>query len=107
LCYEYRKIEENQSKHELRRLTEMRKFLPYKASAGHDKESVMGPTISVCRKGKDVYLTLAGNFQTTSSQQMLQALRQLVMTMLKCTAPESPVAYSFKTHGKVNLGKTG
>jgi hypothetical protein len=85
----------------------MRVFLPYNAPAGDDKESVMGPTISVCRKGSDVYLTLAGNFQTTSSQQMLQALRQLVMTMLKCTAPESPVAYSFKTHGKVNLGQTG
>jgi hypothetical protein len=65
----------------------------------------MEPTISVRRKGEDVYLTLEGDFETNSSQLTLQAMRQLVMTMLKCTVPESPVAYIFKTHGKVNLKK--
>jgi hypothetical protein len=65
----------------------------------------MEPTISVCRKGDEVYLTLEGNFYDASSQLMLQAMRRMVMTMLKCTAPESPVAYTFKTHGKVNLKK--
>jgi hypothetical protein len=63
----------------------------------------MEPTISVYRKGEDVYLTLEGDFETTSSQMTLQAMRQLVMTMLKCRAPESSVAYTFKTHAKVNM----
>jgi len=80
---------------------------PINALAGHDKEGVMGPTISVCRKGDEVYLTLEGDFHNSSSQLMLQALRKLMTTMLKCTAPESPVAYSFKTRCKVNLKNTG
>ena len=67
----------------------------------------MGPTVSVCRKGDDLYLTLEGDFNHTSSQQLLQSLRKLMMTSLKCAAPDSPVAFSFKTHGKVERKKTG
>jgi hypothetical protein len=65
----------------------------------------MGPTISVYRKGDDVYLTLVGDFDNTSSQQILHTLRKLVLTSLKCAAPDSPVAFTFKTHGKVNFKK--
>ena len=72
-----------------------------------EKERVMKPTISVCRKGDDLYLTLEGDFNHISSQQLLTALRKLVGTSLKCFAADSPVAFSFKTHGKVNLKKTG
>lgn len=67
----------------------------------------MEPTISVCRKGDDLYLTLEGDFNHISSQQLLQALRKLVGTSLKCFAADSPAAFSFKTHGKVDRKKTG
>jgi hypothetical protein len=66
----------------------------------------MTPTISVCRKGDDLYLTLEGDFNHISSQQLLLALRKLVGTSLKCFAADSPVAFSFKTHGKVDHKKT-
>ena len=66
----------------------------------------MGPTVSVCRKGEDLYLTLEGDFNHISSQQLLQALRKLVSTSLKCFAPDSPAAFTFKTHGKVDPKKT-
>jgi hypothetical protein len=61
----------------------------------------MEPTVSVCRKGEDLYLTLEGNFNHVSSQELLQALRKLVGTSLKCFAVDSPVAFTFRTHGKV------
>jgi hypothetical protein len=76
------------------------------AAAGPGKESVMQPTVSVCRKGDDLYLTLEGDFNHISSQQLLLALRKLVGTSLKCFAADSPVAFSFKTHGKVDHKKT-
>jgi hypothetical protein len=66
----------------------------------------MKPTISVCRKGDDLYLTLEGDFNHISSQQLLQALRKLVGTSLKCFDADSPVAFSFRTHGKVDHKKT-
>ena len=66
----------------------------------------MRPTVSVCRKGDNLYLTLEGNFDHISSQQLLQALRKLVMTSLKCFAADSPVGFTFKTHGKVDHKKT-
>jgi hypothetical protein len=72
----------------------------------HEEESVMKPTVSVCRKGDDLYLTLEGDFNHISSQQLLQALRKLVGTSLKCFDADSPVAFSFKTHGKVDHKKT-
>ena len=66
----------------------------------------MRPTVSVCRKGEDLYLTLEGDFNHISSQQLLQALRKLVATSLKCFAADSPAAFTFKTHGKVDPKKT-
>ncbi|MFA5183679.1 MAG: hypothetical protein WC405_20410 [Syntrophales bacterium] len=66
----------------------------------------MEPTISVCRKGDDIYLTLEGILNMTSSQQLFQALRRVVMTSLKCAAPESQVAFTFKTHSKVDPSRT-
>jgi hypothetical protein len=76
------------------------------AASGHEEERVMKPTVSVCRKGDDLYLTLEGNFNHISSQQLLQALRKLVGTSLKCFDADSPVAFSFKTRGKVDHKKT-
>jgi hypothetical protein len=65
----------------------------------------MGPRISVYRKGDEVYLTLVGDFDNTSSRQILHTMRQLMLTSLKCTAPNAPVAFTLKTRGKVNLKK--
>ena len=76
------------------------------AALGHKKESVMSPTVSVCRKGDNLYLTLEGDFSNISSQELLQALKKLVGTSLKCFAADSPVAFSFKTRGKVDHEKT-
>jgi hypothetical protein len=65
----------------------------------------MGPRISVYRKGDEVYLTLAGNVDSSSSRQILRTMRQMIMTSLKCTVPNAPVAFTLKTRGKVNLRK--
>ena len=70
-----------------------------------DKESVMGPKVSVCRKGDDIFLSIEGEFNNESSQELLSIVRQLLITSLKCAAPGSQVTYSLKTHGKVNLEK--
>ena len=67
----------------------------------------MEPTISVCRKGENLYLTLEGDFNHLSSQQLLHALKKLVGTSLKCFAADSPAAFSFRTHGKVDPKKAG
>ena len=66
----------------------------------------MKPTVSICRKGSDLYLTLEGDYNHISSQELLQAVRKLVVTSLKCFSADSPVAFSFKTHGKVDFEKT-
>ena len=49
----------------------------------------MGSTISVNRKGADLFFTLEGNFNDNSCQELVDALKNLVMTLLKCTAPAS------------------
>jgi hypothetical protein len=67
----------------------------------------MVPTVSVCRKGDNLYLTLEGDFNHISSQQLMQTLRKLVGTSLKCFTDDSPVAFTFKTHGKVDFKKKG
>jgi hypothetical protein len=66
----------------------------------------MGSTISVCRKGNDLFLTLEGNFNNHSCQDMIDALRKVVMTSLKCAPPDTKVNFTFKTHGKVDFMKT-
>ena len=81
--------------------------LDYYCRTRAEKESAMKPTVSVCRKGDDLYLTLEGDFNHISSQELLQALRKLVGTSLKCFAADSPVVFSFKTHGKVDHKKAG
>jgi hypothetical protein len=66
----------------------------------------MKPTLSVCRKGDNLYLTLNGDFNQVSSQQLFRVLRNMVMTSMKCFVADSPVAFTFKTHGKVDYKKT-
>jgi hypothetical protein len=65
----------------------------------------MAPRISVCRKGDDIFLTIEGGFTDESFQELLLAVRQLLMTSLKCATPGSQVTFSLKTRGKVDLEK--
>jgi hypothetical protein len=65
----------------------------------------MAPRISVCRKGDDIFLTVAGGFTDESFQELLLVVRQLLMTSLKCAAPGSQVTYNLKTRGKVDIEK--
>jgi hypothetical protein len=65
----------------------------------------MTPKVSVSRRGDDFYLTLEGDFNRITSQQLFQVLRKLVGTSLKCYTADSPVGFSFKTHGKVDPKK--
>jgi hypothetical protein len=81
-------------------------FHERKSPRGNDKESVMGSTISVCRKGDNLFLTLEGDFNDHSFQELIDTVKKVVLTSLKCSAPDSPVAFTFKTHGKVDLKKT-
>ncbi len=77
------------------------------ATRGHLNEHIMEPTISVCRKGNDLYFTLQGDLNQLSSGQLFHMLTKLLMTSLKCYTFEFPVAFTFKTHGKVFYEKTG
>jgi hypothetical protein len=77
------------------------------AAQWHAKESVMEPTVSVCRKGDNLYLTLNGDFNQISSHQLFQLLRNMAMTSMKCSVADSPVAVTFKTHGRVDYKKAG
>jgi hypothetical protein len=70
-----------------------------------DKESVMEPRFSVCRKGDDIFLTIEGEVNHGSSQELFWMVRQLVMTSLKYIVPGSQMTYSFKARGKVDLEK--
>lgn len=63
----------------------------------------MALTISVNRKGEDLFFTMEGDFNDHSSQEVIDALKKLVMTLLKCAAPASQVVYTFKTRSKVDL----
>jgi hypothetical protein len=65
----------------------------------------MGPKVSVRRKGSDIFLAIEGEFDHTSSQELLSIMRQLLLTSLKCATPGSKLTYSFKTRGQVNLEK--
>jgi hypothetical protein len=65
----------------------------------------MAPRISVCRKGDDIFLTIEGGFTDESFQELFLAVRQLLLTSLKCATPGSRVTFSLKTRGKVDLDK--
>jgi hypothetical protein len=65
----------------------------------------MAPRISVCRKGDDIFLTIEGGFTDESFQELLLAVRQLLLTSLKCATPGSQVTFCLKTRGKVDLDK--
>lgn len=65
----------------------------------------MGPRVSVCRKGENIFLTIEGDINFDSSQELLAVVRQLMNTLMKCAAPETRMNYRLKTRATVDLDK--
>jgi hypothetical protein len=70
-----------------------------------NKESRMGPRVSVCRKGENIFLTIEGDINFDSSQELLAVVRQMMNTLMKCAAPETRMNYRLKTRATVDLDK--
>ncbi len=64
----------------------------------------MGPKISVCRKGENVYLKLMGDVSLHSSEELLRAVERIVLASLRFSSPGSKVSCTFKTQAKVHFG---
>lgn len=65
----------------------------------------MQAQISICRKRENLYLKLKGNFNETSSGELLHALQKLLVSSLQIASPEAQVLFTFQTHAKVDLPK--
>jgi hypothetical protein len=65
----------------------------------------MGPRVSVCRKGKNIFLTIKGEINFESSLELLAVVRQLLNILRKCAAPEDRVSYCLKTRTTIDLEK--
>jgi hypothetical protein len=65
----------------------------------------MGTKISVCRKGDNVYLKLRGDICLHSSEELLHAVKKMVLASLKFSSPGSKVSCTFKTQAKVSFGR--
>ncbi len=63
----------------------------------------MQPHLSICRKRENLYLRLQGNFNKTSSAEILRAVKKLVEASLQFSPPEARVDFTFRTHAKVGL----
>jgi hypothetical protein len=63
----------------------------------------MGPKISVRRKGDNVYLKLMGDVSTHSSEELLHAVKKIMLASLKFSSPGTKVSCTFKTQAKVNF----
>jgi hypothetical protein len=66
---------------------------------------MVGTKISVRRKGDQVYLKLMGDFSLHSSEELLHAVRQMVLASLKFSSPGCKVSCTFKTQAKVSFGR--
>lgn len=61
----------------------------------------MQPQLSICRKRENLYLKLAVNLNETSSEEILHAVKKLVLTSLQFSSPEAQVVFTFQTHARV------
>lgn len=61
----------------------------------------MFPQLSICRKRQNLYLKLEGNLNETSCEEILRAIKRLVLTSLQVASPEAQVFFSFQAHVKV------
>ena len=60
----------------------------------------MQPQLSICRKRENLYLKLTGNLNETSSEEILHAVKRLVLTSLQFSSPEAEVVFTFQTHAR-------
>jgi hypothetical protein len=65
----------------------------------------MRSKISIRRKGDSVYLKFMGNFNLTSSEAILHALKKMVLSSLEFSNPASEVCFTFKTHARVIIDR--
>jgi hypothetical protein len=65
----------------------------------------MQPQISICRKRETLYLKLTGDFNETSWEEILHAVKKLVRTSLPVSPPDGRVDFAFQTRAKVALLK--
>ncbi len=65
----------------------------------------MQPEISICRKRENVYLKLKGDFNETSSEDLLDALKKLMSATLQITPPKAKVLFLFQTQATVDWPK--
>jgi len=63
----------------------------------------MGPRVSVCRKGENIFLTVEGEINFESSRELLAMVRQMMNTLMKCAAQKTRVTYCLKTRATVDL----
>jgi hypothetical protein len=63
----------------------------------------VGPKISVCRKGDNVYLKLMGDISPHSSEELLHAVKKMVLASLRFSSPGSKVSCTFTTQAKVSF----
>jgi hypothetical protein len=66
-------------------------------------DSVMQPQISICRKRENLYFKLKGNFNQTSSAEILHAVKKLVIASLEISSPDDQVCFTFQTHARIDL----
>lgn len=64
----------------------------------------MGPKISVRRKGNNVYLKLMGDLSLNSSEELLHAVKKIMLASLRFSSPGTKVSCTFKTQAKVSFG---
>ncbi len=65
----------------------------------------MDPKISVRRKGDHVYVKLMEDVSSNSSEELLHAVKKMVLASLKFSSPGSKVSCTFTTQAKVNIGR--
>ncbi len=65
----------------------------------------MNHEISICRKREHLYIKLQGNFNQTSSDELMHAVRNLLNASLQISSPDERVTFTFTTHAKVVLPK--
>jgi len=61
----------------------------------------MASELSICRKRENLYIKLTGDFNQNSSEEILSAVKKLVITALQISSPEATVAFTFQTRAKV------
>lgn len=60
----------------------------------------MQPQLSICRKRENLYLKLQGSLTEASLDEILGAMKGLVLTSLQFASPDSQVFFTFQTRAR-------